>query len=138
MHMVCVPADCDGNPVRQFYANTADLQEIVAWQKNCCVKTIAMESTGIYWIPVFELLESEGYLKSAWWNRGNYRVAARAPRRTSSTRNGSSGCTPTASAASFRLPDSVLGVCVPIGGNGKCKCATPPAMSSTCRRPWSK
>jgi hypothetical protein len=58
MHMVCIPADRDANPVRQFGANTADLQEIVAWLKKCRVKTIALESTGVYWIPLFELLES--------------------------------------------------------------------------------
>jgi transposase len=61
MHMVCVPADRDANPVRQFGANTADLQEIAAWLKKCGVKTIALESTGIYWIPLLELLESEGF-----------------------------------------------------------------------------
>jgi len=61
MHMVCVPADRDANPVRQFGANTADLQEIVAWLKKCRVKTVALESTGVYWIPLFELLESEGF-----------------------------------------------------------------------------
>jgi hypothetical protein len=58
MHMVCVPADRDVEPVRQFGANTADLQEIAAWLKKCGVKTVALESTGIYWIPLFELLES--------------------------------------------------------------------------------
>jgi transposase len=61
MHMVCVPADRDAHPVRQFGANTADLQEIAAWLKKCGVKAIALESTGIYWIPLFELLESEGF-----------------------------------------------------------------------------
>ena len=61
MHMVCVPAGRDANPVRQFGANTADLQEIAAWLKKCGVKTIALESTGVYWIPLFELLESEGF-----------------------------------------------------------------------------
>jgi transposase len=61
MHMVCVPADRDANPVRQFGANTADLQEIAAWLKKCGVKAIALESTGVYWIPLFELLESEGF-----------------------------------------------------------------------------
>ncbi|MFI5457213.1 MAG: IS110 family transposase [Isosphaerales bacterium] len=61
MHMVCVPADRDANPVRQFGANTTDLQEIVAWLKKCRVKTIALESTGVYWIPLLELLESEGF-----------------------------------------------------------------------------
>jgi transposase len=60
MHMVCVPADRDANPVRQFGANTADLHEIVAWLKKCRIKTVALESTGVYWIPLFELLESEG------------------------------------------------------------------------------
>ena len=61
MHMVCVPADRDAEPVRQFGANTVDLQEIVAWLKKCRVKTVALESTGVYWIPLFELLESEGF-----------------------------------------------------------------------------
>ena len=61
MHMVCVPADRDPNPVRQFGANTADLHEIVAWLKNCRIQTVALESTGVYWIPLFELLESEGF-----------------------------------------------------------------------------
>ena len=61
MHMVCVPADRDANPVRQFGANTADLQEIVTWLKECHVTTVALESTGVYWIPLFELLESEGF-----------------------------------------------------------------------------
>ena len=61
MHMVCVPADRDANTVRQFGANTADLQEIVAWLKKCRIKTVALESTGVYWIPLFELLESQGF-----------------------------------------------------------------------------
>ena len=61
MHMVCVPADRDANPVRQFGANTADLQEIAAWLKKCRVTTVALESTGVYWIALFELLESEGF-----------------------------------------------------------------------------
>ena len=61
MHMVCVPADRDAEPVRQFGANTADLQAIAAWLKACGITTVAMESTGVYWIPLFELLESEGF-----------------------------------------------------------------------------
>jgi transposase len=61
MHMVCVPADRDTDPVRQFGAHTADLHEVVAWLKKCRVKTVALESTGVYWIALFELLESEGF-----------------------------------------------------------------------------
>src|SRR6266446_1649128 len=61
MHMVCVPADRDPSPVRQFGANPADLHEIVAWLKTCRIKTVALESTGVYWIPLFEFLESAGF-----------------------------------------------------------------------------
>jgi transposase len=61
MHMVCVPADRDANLVRQFGANTADLHELAAWLKKCRITTVALESTGVYWIPLFELLESEGF-----------------------------------------------------------------------------
>ena len=61
MHMVCVPADRAADPVRQFGANTIDLHEIVAWLKGCRIKTVALESTGVYWIPLLELLESEGF-----------------------------------------------------------------------------
>ena len=61
MHMVCVPADRDGNPVRQFGANTVDLEAIAAWLEKCGVTTVAMEATGVYWIPLFELLESKGF-----------------------------------------------------------------------------
>ena len=137
MHMVCVPADRDANPVRQFGANTADLQEIAAWLKKCRVKTIALESTGVYWIPLFELLESEGFEVYLVEPGQLSRCGAR-PRRTCSTRSGSSGCTPTVSCVrrfGLRIP---CWHCVPTGGSGRCRCATPPVMSSTCRRPWSK
>ena len=137
MHMVCVPADRDASPVRQFGANTADLQEIAAWLKKCRVKTIALESTGVYWIPLFELLESEGFQVSL-VEPGQLSRCGTRPRRTCSTRSGSNDCTPTVSCVHrfvLRIP---CWHCVPTGGNGKCKCATPPAMLSTCRRPWSK
>jgi transposase len=61
MHMVCVPADRDENPVRQFGANTVDLEAIAAWLEKSRVTTVALESTGVYWIPLFELLESKGF-----------------------------------------------------------------------------
>jgi transposase len=61
MHMVCVPAGRDADSVRQFGANTADLHELAAWLKKCRIRAVALESTGVYWIPLFELLESEGF-----------------------------------------------------------------------------
>jgi transposase len=62
MHMVCVPPECapDGN-VCQFAANTCDLIAIADWLQHCGVTTVAMESTGVYWIPLCELLESRGF-----------------------------------------------------------------------------
>src|SRR5436305_4060133 len=71
MHMVCVPpggapgavADRDGLPanVRRFGANTCDLRAIADWLAACRVTTVAMESTGVYWVPLFELLEARGF-----------------------------------------------------------------------------
>jgi transposase len=47
--------------VRKFGAFTCDLEALAAWLKDCHVKTIAMESTGVYWIALFELLERQGF-----------------------------------------------------------------------------
>jgi len=60
-HFIAVPSECDSNPVREFSTFTADLQKMVKWLKQCKIKTIIMESTGVYWIPAFELLESNGF-----------------------------------------------------------------------------
>jgi transposase len=60
-HFVAVPSERDSNPVREFSTFTADLHKMVKWLKECKVKTIIMESTGVYWIPAFELLESNGF-----------------------------------------------------------------------------
>ena len=97
MHIICVPADRDASPVRQFGANTADLQEVVAWLKKCRVRTIALESTGVYWISLFELLESEGFEVNLVEPGQLSRCGAAPARRTCSTRSGSNGCTPTVS-----------------------------------------
>ncbi len=59
-HWVAVPPDRDLQPVRRFGACTADLEAIAQWLQQCGVTTVAMESTGVYWIPLFELLEARG------------------------------------------------------------------------------
>jgi transposase len=58
--VVAVPADRDPQPVRAFGTFTADLAAIVAWLRACRIDTVAMESTGVYWVPVFDLLEQHG------------------------------------------------------------------------------
>jgi transposase len=47
--------------VRKFGAFTCDLEALAAWLKDCHVETVAMESTGVYWIPLYELLQSQGF-----------------------------------------------------------------------------
>src|SRR5262245_11053969 len=59
-HVVCVPANRDRENVRTFGANSCDLLQIAAWLRRCGITTVAIESTGIYWIPLFELLEAQG------------------------------------------------------------------------------
>jgi transposase len=59
-HHVAVPPDRDPQPVRAFKTFTGDLRRLVDWLIACGVTSVAMESTGVYWIPVFELLECRG------------------------------------------------------------------------------
>jgi len=60
-HFVAVPPERDDDPVREFPSFTVDLHAIADWLKACRVDTVAMESTGVYWIPLFEVLESRGF-----------------------------------------------------------------------------
>jgi transposase len=61
MHVVAVPPGRSNEQVKKFGAFTCDLQEIVKWLKQCRVDTVAMESTGVYWIPLFALLIQHGF-----------------------------------------------------------------------------
>jgi transposase len=60
-HWVAVPPDADAQPVRSFGACTADLEALADWLAACGVTDVAMEPTGVYWVPLFELLESRGF-----------------------------------------------------------------------------
>lgn len=60
-HFVAVPQGCDEKPVREFSSFTSDLHELADWLEKCGVQTVAMESTGVYWIALYELLESKGF-----------------------------------------------------------------------------
>jgi transposase len=60
-HWVCGPASDDGNPnVRVFGTTTGQLQELADWLAEQGVESVAIESTYVYWIPIYELLESRG------------------------------------------------------------------------------
>jgi transposase len=62
-HYVAVPRgrDPQGQDVRHFETFTADLNALADWLERCEIDTVAMESTGIYWIPLFELLAEKGF-----------------------------------------------------------------------------
>jgi transposase len=57
----CVPPGRDEQSVRVFATFTADLQSLADWLSHCGVTTVAMESTGVYWIPIFQILEERGF-----------------------------------------------------------------------------
>ena len=62
---VAVGKDRDAESVRTFPTFTADIHRLADWLTQCKVETVAMESTGVYWIPLYEILE-EPVLKSIW------------------------------------------------------------------------
>jgi transposase len=59
-HFVAIPEGVDEKPVREFSTFTGDLERLAEWLISCKITTVAMESTGVYWIPVFEILERHG------------------------------------------------------------------------------
>src|SRR5262249_44627788 len=60
-HYVAVPPDRDSQPVRRFGCSTAELKDMAAWMKQCKICRFAMQSTGVYWIAVYDVLEQAGF-----------------------------------------------------------------------------
>ena len=60
-HWCAVPADRCAHPVQCFGTFTESLEKLADWLQSCGIKTVAMESTGVYWIPVFQILERRGF-----------------------------------------------------------------------------
>jgi len=60
LHYVAVSENKDSKPIREFGATTQDLEEIVKWLTSLGITTVAMESTSIYWIPLYDMLEAAG------------------------------------------------------------------------------
>jgi transposase len=60
-HFVAVPEELDEQPVREFAGFTGDLHRLADWLVEIGIQTVAMESTGVYWIPVYEVLERMGF-----------------------------------------------------------------------------
>jgi len=60
-HWVAVPPDRDAQPVQRFGTFTADLCALAAWLQQCQIETVGLESTGVSWITLFEVLEERGF-----------------------------------------------------------------------------
>ena len=60
-HFVAVRPDCTAQPVREFAVYTPDLHQLADWLHECGVEVVAMESTGVYWIGLYEVLERRGF-----------------------------------------------------------------------------
>ena len=58
---VAVPPDRDVESTRKFGTFTRDLNTLAEWLDRCRIRTVAMESTGVYWIPLFQILEERGF-----------------------------------------------------------------------------
>ena len=58
---IAVPSDRDPQPVRSFRSFTEDLRSAAHWLRRCGIQSVAMESTGVYWIPFFQILEDAGF-----------------------------------------------------------------------------
>ena len=72
-HYAAVAPNRDPEPVRRFGCFTAELHRMAEWLKGCRIKTVVMQSTGVYWIPLYEVLEQHGfciYLVNARQTRG--------------------------------------------------------------------
>jgi hypothetical protein len=131
-HVVCVGPDL----VQDFGAYTADLRAIAAHLRHYGVTTVAMESTGVYWIPLYELLEAEGFAVFL-VEPGQLKHCGARPG-TDARPSGSNGCTPTACCAAPSARPRPSSGCAATGGSGRRSSPWPACTCSTCKRPWSR
>ena len=93
--VACVRPDMSDTPIRTFSTYTPDLEALADWLQACHVTTVAMEATGVYWIPVYEILVAIAGSMCTWSTPGTSRMC-RGARRISAMANGCKPCTPTA------------------------------------------
>lgn len=93
-HVVAVPAELDPNPVRKFSSFTKDLITHAVWMLAVGINTIAMKSTGIYWLPLYEILSGKGI--DVFLVNARHAIMYRAVKRISTMHNGFSRATATA------------------------------------------
>lgn len=132
MHVAAVRPDRDAEPVRSFGTFTGDLHRLADWFEHCGVLTVAMESTGVYWIPVFEILDQRGFEVIL----VNARDAKHVPGRKTDVSDAQwlHGCTNTACSGPASSPKDRSQRCVPTCASVSGCWSILPPTSSTCRR----
>ena len=130
MHVAAVSPERDPEPVRTFGTVTSELHRLADWFESCGIKTIAMESTGVYWIPAYEILEQRGFEVVL----VNARDAKHVPGRKSATLSGCSGCTSMVCSGAASVPRGRSPRCGRICVSASACWITRPLTSSTCRR----
>ena len=120
-------------PVREFPSFTVDLNALADWLEACGVDTVAMESTGVYWIPLFELLESRGFTVLL--------VNARHVKNVSGRKSDVLDCqwlqqlmTYGLLSGAFRPADAGVRSALRCGASAECCSRARPGMCSTCKR----
>ena len=135
-HFVAVPPDRDGAPVREFRTFTGDLYRLAEWLTACGIETVAMESTGVYWIPLFQVLEARGFTVKL--------VDAHQLKQVPGRKSDVLDCQWLRQLHSFGLlagafrPDDQLCVLRSYLRQRPCSRPTPASTASTCRRRWCR
>jgi hypothetical protein len=127
-----VPPDRDQQATRMFTSFTCDLQALADWLHACRIRTVAMESTGVYWIPLYQILEERGF-EVCLVNAHSLKSVPDA-RATSQTVSGSTIFTRLvySTRVSARRTRSVL--CAAYGVIAAACCKWPPSTPCICRR----
>ena len=128
---VAVPSDYSEEPVRCFSTFTCDLHAFAEWLEHCGITTVAMESTGVYWIPIFKILESRGF--EVFLVNAHYLKSAPAEKATFQIASGFSISTPLGSFKAASAHQTRYVQCERCGGIVKACFKWPPNTFCTCR-----
>ena len=132
-HFVAVPPGRDPQPVREFRTFTGELQRLADWLMQCGVKTVAMESTGVYWIPLYEILEQRGLAVLLVNAREVHNVPGR--KSDAETASGCASCTAWDCCARASVPPPPSCRCAPLCVNARPWSRRRQPASSACSKP---
>ena len=129
---VAVPPDRDIDSVCRFGTFTRDLIALADWLRQCNIRSVAMESTGVYWIPLYQILETHGF--EVFLVNAHHVKNVPGPRVTFRTVSGSSICIRWDYLRRVFGHPTRFAYCAPFGVTGKVSFRWQPSIFSICRR----